>query len=1594
VAVTPFSQSVTTDVNGAYTLTHVYGQAAPVTLIASKPGLYLDSEPQIVTVPPNAPGTDFSIGAPSVHVQPVSLDVQVAFPDSTNRTLTIANAGGAALQWTIRTLEDAIPALAGNAGKRMRYWNVSTNIISGSYSAGVYHIDVQGSAFDGTALWVGAGTILHKLDPLDGHQISTLDVSTISSSRILYGLAYDGTNLWFGGSTGSQSRVFAINPVNGQLVRSFPTPNNMTPDSIAYGGGILWMLSHYVQDVLDPNLYKLNPETGSVVGTISLSPTVDADHWLGGLTYFNGWLWTTIEQNGIVSSASLYKMNPANGAIVATYPNVAPLNIVSAMATDDKRGVWLFVNAITNLSNNAYLIDSGEAAWLRAIPDRGAVTALSTSQVTVAFDSVAVGPGVFHAAMNFASNDPLQPLVPVDVTFTVSSPISISGRVTLDGQPVNGATIQYTGPYAGSVLSDTNGNYSFQAVTGTYAIAASKANYLACAPATVTVGPSRSDVNFAFTTATISGTVRDYQTSAGVNGATVLYSGSLTGSVQTASDGAYSITRVYGQPGGTLTLTATIPALYNDSVPQTLPVPPDHAGIDFTMGWARIGVSPTSFDVTALAGSIVTQTLALASTGSASLAWSSWSAVAASSGAGNVARMLSLTTVSTPYGIAFDGTSLWVNNNEPYLYKVDPDNGQRLDFVKIDLPHTEVIFGLAWDGASLWVACRSTKYVYSVDRTTGAILKSIPMPDGIAPTGIAFGDGSLWVLPHYSDISEDGVRRIYRLDPNDGSVQGWIETAPGMSTASLYSLTYFHGALYVSEFRSLFDLNQSSTTFKLNPADGTMLSSFPSPDPQAIGLASDGISRLWVVNNNLAENSKAYLVDSGKVTWLNPWPSSGNLPIASTTNVALLFDATRIPKGVYTATLHVASNDRLHPDVPVTAVFHVINQTLLEADTASVGVPEGGTNSFQVRLSKQPATAITVTVARSAGDTNLTVQSGAILTFTTDNWGTYQTVVLAAAEDADTTNSSAAIVCSSPGVDDITITGTVLDNDTTLRVVADPGGVVSPNGSRIVTKGVAVPISAIANAGYSFRAWANLAGTAHIVNPNASNTTVTISVPTTILACFSDNANPSGATVLTWGYNAYGQLGDGTTNQHNTAVQAGGLSHVTAIAGGSLHSIALNGDGTVRSWGYNGNGQLGDGTTTQRNMAVQAQGISNITSIAAGGQHSVALKIDGTVWTWGNNGFGALGDGTTLRRTAPVQVSGLANVMAIAAGVNHTVALKSDGTVWAWGRNAENQLGDGTSAQRTTPVQVKMTDGSALSNVTAIAAGYGHTLAIKRDGSLWAWGYNYYGQLGDGTSTQRSRPVQVPGFSNVTAIAAGYGHSAVIKSDGTVWTCGYNFYGQLGRTASGLLVNSTFAQVDALANAIAVGAGESHTVVQGGDGTVWAWGWNANGQLGDGTTTDRSRPVQVPLSGVTAIAASRYGHTLALSYDLQVSAYEQWLESHFTADQLATPLISGDDADPDHDGMNNLEEYIAGTDPNDPASLLKVTDAFTTPANPGEFIIRWQSATGRVYTLQATTNLLAEFSTLTNGIPATPKVNVYTGTVNGVGQKFYRVTVE
>jgi alpha-tubulin suppressor-like RCC1 family protein len=359
---------------------------------------------------------------------------------------------------------------------------------------------------------------------------------------------------------------------------------------------------------------------------------------------------------------------------------------------------------------------------------------------------------------------------------------------------------------------------------------------------------------------------------------------------------------------------------------------------------------------------------------------------------------------------------------------------------------------------------------------------------------------------------------------------------------------------------------------------------------------------------------------------------------------------------------------------------------------------------------------------------------------------------------------------------------------------------------------------------------------------------------------------------------------------------------VTAIAVGEAHTIALKSDGTVWTWGSNTQGRLGDGASGDKTTPVQVKGpggigfLTGVTAIAGGQYHSIALKNDGTVWTWGSNGFGGpLGDGTTTDRSTPVQVKGpggigfLTGVTAIAGGDHHTIALKNDGTVWAWGRNDSGQLGDGTASSTytgiSTPVQVKGPGGiDFLTDVKAIAGGGHHTIALKNDGTVWTWGLNDNGQLGDGTTTNRTAPVQVSGLTNMKAIAGGGHHTIALKNDGAVWTWGADDYGQLGGGKEypygAAPRRTTPAQVSGLTNMTAIAGGGNHTIALNNDGTVWAWGRNDSGQLGDGTTTDRYTPVKVCAAGqtsscsvfltnVTAIADGTAGtqHTIVLKND-------------------------------------------------------------------------------------------------------------------------------
>ena len=338
----------------------------------------------------------------------------------------------------------------------------------------------------------------------------------------------------------------------------------------------------------------------------------------------------------------------------------------------------------------------------------------------------------------------------------------------------------------------------------------------------------------------------------------------------------------------------------------------------------------------------------------------------------------------------------------------------------------------------------------------------------------------------------------------------------------------------------------------------------------------------------------------------------------------------------------------------------------------------------------------------------------------------------------------------------------------------------------------------------------------------------------------------SDGTVWAWGLSRLELLDSNISRRIPTQVPY--LYNAIAVSAGSGHTIVLKDDGTVWSWGDNWTGQLGVGTTTTYHILKQVHNLYNITEITTGSLHSAALKNDGTVWAWGSNESGQLGDGTTTERTSPVQVHNLTDVVAIATGWNHTLALRSDGTIWAWGGNGSGQLGDGTTISRNVPVQV-----TELNGVVAVAVARtsgsspSHSVAVRSDGTVWTWGNNRSGQIGDGSSgTNRYTPVKVVGLENITDIAAGGEFTVALRNDGTVWAWGRNNRHQIG---DGTFVDRHYVpvQVYGLANIIAISASEGHSIALRNDNTIWGWGSNGNSQLGDGSTTTRATPVRAEI---------------------------------------------------------------------------------------------------------------------------------------------------
>jgi alpha-tubulin suppressor-like RCC1 family protein len=358
------------------------------------------------------------------------------------------------------------------------------------------------------------------------------------------------------------------------------------------------------------------------------------------------------------------------------------------------------------------------------------------------------------------------------------------------------------------------------------------------------------------------------------------------------------------------------------------------------------------------------------------------------------------------------------------------------------------------------------------------------------------------------------------------------------------------------------------------------------------------------------------------------------------------------------------------------------------------------------------------------------------------------------------------------------------------------------------------------------------------------------------------------AGLWSWGTNSNGQLGDNTIIRKTSPIQtvAGGTNWKQIGGFAGLFNAAIKTDGTLWTWGQNSIGQLGDNTIIRKSSPIQTvAGGTNWKLVTCGRYHTAAIKTDGTLWTWGDNSSGQLGDKDIIRKSSPIQTfSGGTNWKLVAAGGIHTAAIKTDGTLWTWGYNNFGGLGDGTIINRSSPVQTV----SGGTNWKLVAAGQYHTAAIKTDGTLWTWGYNALGGLGDNTVIRKSSPVQtVAGGTNWKLVAGGAYHTAAIKTDGTLWTWGYNNNGNLGDNTV-IHRSSPIQTVAGGTNWKLVAGGRYHTAAIKTDGTLWTWGVNSFGNLGDNTTIDKSSPVQTVAGGTNwkLVAGGNY-HTAAIRDD-------------------------------------------------------------------------------------------------------------------------------
>lgn len=367
--------------------------------------------------------------------------------------------------------------------------------------------------------------------------------------------------------------------------------------------------------------------------------------------------------------------------------------------------------------------------------------------------------------------------------------------------------------------------------------------------------------------------------------------------------------------------------------------------------------------------------------------------------------------------------------------------------------------------------------------------------------------------------------------------------------------------------------------------------------------------------------------------------------------------------------------------------------------------------------------------------------------------------------------------------------------------------------------------------------------------------------------------NPALPNAYAWGFNASGQIGDGTAVSNSSPVSVVGFSDWIQVSAGDEHSLGLEANGTAWGWGENRYGRLGDGTAVDTSLPVAVVGgFADWIQLSAGSYHSLGVKTNGTAWAWGQNALGKLGDGTTANRSSPVSVvGGFVDWVQLSAGKFHSLGLRANGTAWGWGGNSKGALGDGSPnpfLPTSDPSPVSVVGG--FTDWIQVSAGGLHSLGLRANGTAWAWGYNSSGQLGTAAGGNARSPVAVVGgFTDWINVSANKnngmfdGRSFGIRTNGTAWAWGSNSYGRL---ADGTTTDrsSPVSVVGGFTDWVSVEAGLDHCLAIRTNGTAWAWGSNTSGRLGTGNATDQSSPVSVVGGFADWVQVSGGAHSLGI----------------------------------------------------------------------------------------------------------------------------------